>query len=114
MLSVFNFGNDIARTAVIFCIALGLVILLSKPFLKIISFPVGGIVYHFLLFVIITLTIFALSSALPEISFNTIYLPQVTVSGIIFGGSEVSGVGSIAVAGIATSAIYTLLSLVSG
>jgi hypothetical protein len=113
-LSVFNFGEVGLRTVVIFCLALGLVVILSKPFLKIVSFPVGGIVYHLLLLVIITLTIFALSTVLPDFAFNSVILPEAVFSGIIVGGFEVSGFGSIALAGVSTSALFSFLSLVSG
>jgi uncharacterized membrane protein YvlD (DUF360 family) len=88
----FDFGANHTKTFVIVAFAVTLIVYFSRPLLKIISFPVGGVVYTFLLVLVIGAGLYALESLIPEFAITAFDLPKTELFGIILGDTSLEGV----------------------
>lgn len=87
----FDFGGNATKTFLIVALAVTLIVYFSRPLLKLISFPVGGIVYTLLLILVIGATFYALESLIPEFAVTAFNLPKTELFGIILGDVNLEG-----------------------
>jgi len=87
----FEFGGNQTKTFLIVALAITLIVYFSKPLLKIISFPAGGIIYTLLLILVIGAGLYALESLIPEFAVKSFELPKTELFGIILGDSKLEG-----------------------
>ena len=87
----FDYGGNELKTFLIVALAISLIVYFTKPLLKIISFPVGGLVYTFLLVLVIGAGLYALESLIPDFAVKSFYLPETKLFGIMLGGVELEG-----------------------
>ena len=87
----FDLGEDQIKTFLIVALAITLIIFFSKPLLKIISFPVGGIIYTLLLVLVISAGFYALESLIPDFAVKSFELPKTELFGIMLGDVKLEG-----------------------
>lgn len=87
----FEFGQNQTKTFLIVAAAISLIIYFSKPLLKLISFPVGGIIYTLLLILVIGAAFYALESVIPDFAVQSFELPRTEIFGIILGDTQLEG-----------------------
>lgn len=87
----FEFGDNYVKTFLIVAMAITLIVYFTRPLLKVISFPVGGIFYTFLLILVISAGFYALESLIPDFAIKSFYLPESDIFGIMLGGVELAG-----------------------
>jgi uncharacterized membrane protein YvlD (DUF360 family) len=87
----FEFGGNQTKTFLIVSLAITLIVYYTKPLLKIISFPVGGIVYTLLLVLVIGAGLYALESLIPEFAVKSFDLPKTEIFGIMLGDASLEG-----------------------
>ena len=87
----FEFGGNQTKTFLIVALAVTLIVYFTKPLLKIISFPVGGIVYTLLLILVIGAGLYALESLIPEFAVKAFELPRTEIFGIMLGDTKLEG-----------------------
>lgn len=112
--AAFDFGSNQLKTSLIVAFAISLIIFFSKPALKIISFPVGGIVYTVLLVLVVGAGYYALESLIPQFSIKALYLPNWTVFGIMLGSATLEGIKALAFVSGFTAMFYSFISWVMG
>jgi len=87
----FNYGPDENKTFLIVVLSITLIVHFTKPLLKIISFPVGGVVFTTLLILVICAGFYALQSLIPDFSIQSFSLPETELFGIMLGGIDLTG-----------------------
>ncbi|MFA5776761.1 MAG: hypothetical protein WC988_04380 [Patescibacteria group bacterium] len=87
----FEFGGNQTKTFLIVVLAITIIVNFSKPLLKIISFPVGGVIYTLLLILVIGAGLYALESLIPEFAVKAFELPKTELFGIILGDTKLEG-----------------------
>jgi hypothetical protein len=87
----FEFGGNQTKTFLIVALAITLIVYFTKPLLKIISFPVGGIIYTLLLILVIGAGLYALESLIPEFAVVSFGLPKLELFGIMLGDTNLEG-----------------------
>lgn len=87
----FDFGGNQTKTFLIVALAITLIVYFSRPLLKLISFPVGGIIYTLLLILVIGAGFYALESLIPEFAVKSFELPKTELFGIMLGDTTLEG-----------------------
>lgn len=87
----FDFGENQAKTFLIVALAITLIIFFSRPLLKLISFPVGGVIYSLLLILVVSAGLYALESFIPEFAVTAFDLPKTELFGIMLGNVSLEG-----------------------
>ncbi len=87
----FEYGADQTKTFLIVAFAISLIVYFTRPLLKIISFPVGGLVFTLLLVLVVGAGFYALQSLLPDFAVKSFYLPETHFFGIMLGGINLEG-----------------------
>lgn len=87
----FDYGESPTKTFLIVALAITLIVYFTRPLLKIISFPVGGLVYTALLILVIGAGFYALQSLIPEFAVKSFYLPGINLFGIMLGDTQLEG-----------------------
>lgn len=91
----FDYGGTPTKTFLIVALAITLIVYFTRPLLKIVSFPVGGLVYTALLVLVIGAGFYALQSLIPEFAVKDFYLSEINLFGIMFGNIQLDGIKSL-------------------
>jgi uncharacterized membrane protein YvlD (DUF360 family) len=110
----FDFGENTTKTFLIVALAVTLIVYFSRPLLKLISFPVGGIIYTLLLVLVIGATFYALESLIPEFAVTAFNLPKTELFGIILGDIDLEGFKALGFVSAFTAVFIGLLGWVMG
>jgi len=87
----FEFGGNQTKTFLIVVFAITLIIYFTRPLLKIISFPAGGVFFTFLLVLVIMAGLYALQSLIPDFAVKSFFLPEFDLFGTMLGGVDLKG-----------------------
>lgn len=110
----FEFGGSFSKTFFIVIAAMTLIIYLTRPLLKIISFPVGGVIYTLLLTLVIGAGFYALESFIPEFAIKAFDLPPTTLFGIMLGNAHLQGLQAIGFVSAFTAVFLGIVGWVMG
>lgn len=113
-LQPFEFGENYVKTFVLVALAIALVMHFVRPLLKIISFPIGGFGYIFLLGLVVASCLYALQSFMPDFKVKSFFVPQIDLFGVSFGNVGLEGFKALLFLGFAISICASLFGWIMG
>lgn len=112
--SPFGYGDNKTKTFIIVALSITIIVYLSRPLLKLISFPVGGLIYTMLLVLVVGAGFYALQSVIPDFAVQSFTLSRTGLSAIIRGGSEFTGFRALGFVSVFTAVFISLIGWVMG
>lgn len=112
--NAFEFGAQYVKTFIFVAFAITFVIYLTRPILKVISFPIGGLGYIFLMGLVVASCFYALESFIPDFKIKGFFVPELNIFGIKFGNAQLEGFKALVFLGFAVSIFASVFGWIVG
>lgn len=109
LMNSFDFGANQWSTMGLLLLAVGVLYLLIKPILAIISLPNRGIMFFFLLFLTTGILFYILTSVLSSLAIKATTLPGLTIFGYNLPSKDLTSLMTLVFSALATSLVYLFL-----